>query len=174
MRRHKLVSFVLPACAMIFFYAGSAPAHEADQPGPHTHKQLPVVVTKIDGGIVFVSPKSPKYELQHRAISVKKAERLGLHEIKVGDELTFMVDEGNVLVDAHKTGSPGAGHRLVDGKLTYADPFWGVVKVSTPEGVNSFAVDTLAGSKLSVLQEGTPVRLELDEDNMVIDIHRTH
>lgn len=174
MRRHKLVSFILAAGAGTFLFVLPGAAHEADQPGPHTHKQLPVVVTKIDGGIVFVSPQSPKYELQHRAISVKKAERLGLHEIKVGDELTFMVDESNVLVDAHKTGSPGAGHRLVDGKLNYADPFWGVVKVSTPEGVNSFAVDSLAGSKLSVLKEGTPVRLELDEDNMVIDIHRTH
>jgi hypothetical protein len=31
-------------------------------------------------------------------------------------------------------------------------------------------VDTLAGSKLSVFQEGMPVTIELDADNVMIDI----
>jgi hypothetical protein len=33
-------------------------------------------------------------------------------------------------------------------------------------------VDALAGSKLSTLQEGTPVTVELDADNVMIDIYR--
>jgi len=101
-----------------------------------------------------------------------KAERLGLHDAKVGDKLTLVTDEGNVLVDAHRTGTPGQGHRIIAGDLGYADQFWGEIKLSTPEGFDRFEVDSLAGSKLSVLQEGTPVEVELDEANVVIDIHR--
>jgi hypothetical protein len=69
----------------------------------------------------------------------------------------------------------GWGHgdgRLLTGKLSYADPFWEVIELSTADGTKSFAVDSVAGSKLSALKEGSPVRLEMDEDNMVINIHR--
>ena len=37
-----------------------------------------------------------------------------------------------------------------------------------------FVLDTLAGSKLSVFERGMPITLELDEANVVIDIHRGH
>jgi hypothetical protein len=47
------------------------------------------------------------------------------------------------------------------------------VKLSTPEGIERFDVDSLIGSKLSIMQEGSAVIVELDEDNTVIDIHRT-
>ena len=33
-------------------------------------------------------------------------------------------------------------------------------------------VDALAGNKLSVFQEGQPVTLELDADNVMVDIYR--
>ena len=60
------------------------------------------------------------------------------------------------------------------GNLAYADPFWEVIEVFTSEGLESFAVDSAAGSKLSVLKEGTLVRIELDEANVLIDIHPFH
>jgi hypothetical protein len=47
----------------------------------------------------------------------------------------------------------------------------GAIQLSTPEGPANFDVDPLAGSKLSVLQEGTPVTIELDVDNVMVDIH---
>lgn len=153
------------------FFVVTVAAHEADQAGPRTHKELATTVEKIESGLMFFKPTAG---LRHRAISIKKAERMGLHEAKAGDEVTLVVDEGNVLLDVHKKGTPAAGHRLLVGTLSYADPFWEVVELSTPEGSQSLAVDTLAGSKLSVLQEGQQVRVELDEDNMVIDIHATH
>ena len=46
------------------------------------------------------------------------------------------------------------------------------IQLSTPEGFERFDVDALAGSKLSVFQEGDPVTVELDADNVMIDIHR--
>jgi len=48
------------------------------------------------------------------------------------------------------------------------------MKLSTPEGIARFDIDTLTGSKLSTMQEGFSVIVELDEDNTVIDIHRAH
>ncbi|MGH9195285.1 MAG: hypothetical protein ACRD1T_06055 [Acidimicrobiia bacterium] len=135
------------------------------------HRAFPTIVSKISSGLIFVAPLEG---LRPRTISPAKADRVGLHEAKPGDEVTLIVDEGNVLMDAHKSGIPASGHRMVTGNLNYADAFWGEVKVSTPGGIERFDVDTLTGSKLSIMQEGFPVVLELDEDNTVIDIHRTH
>ena len=159
------------ACISMLMLVGSSSAHDADQAGPRTHRELSTVVTRIQSGLIFLQPAAG---LQNRAISLKKAERMGLEDARAGDKVTVTVDESNVLLDIHKTGAAPAGHSLLTGKLSYADPFWEVVEVSTPEGTKSFAVDSMAGSKLSVFKEGSLVRLELDEDNMVIDIHPNH
>jgi hypothetical protein len=169
--RHNWFYSTLLTCASILFLVVGISAHEADQAGPRTHKELTTVVASIQSGLIFLQPAAG---LQNRAISLKKAERMGLENAQVGDKVTVTVDEGNVLLDIHKAGMAPAGHSLITGKLSYADPFWEVVELSTPEGTKSFAVDSLAGSKLSVLKEGKPVRLELDEDNIVIDIHQSH
>ena len=66
------------------------------------------------------------------------------------------------------------GHRILAGNLAYADPFWEVVEIFTSKGLESFSVDPSAGSKLNVLAEGALVRAELDEANVVVDIHPYH
>jgi hypothetical protein len=169
--RHQWCSSALSACASVLFLLVGAGAHEPDQAGPTTHKELTTVVSRIQSGLIFLQPAAG---LQHRAISLQKAERMGLEDAQVGDKVTVTVDESNILLDIHKAGMTPAGHSLMTGNLSYADPFWGVIELSTREGTKSFAVDSLAGSKLSVLKEGKPVRVELDEDNMVIDIHPYH
>jgi hypothetical protein len=162
---------LFPSVAMMLGLGIAASAHEVDQAGPRTHTELTTVVTKVESGVIFLKPTKG---LRNRAISLKKAERMGLADPKAGDEVTVLVDEGNILLDVHKKGMPPAGHRLLTGTLSYADPFWEVVELATPEEHQTFGVDSLAASKLSILKEGAPVRLELDEDNMVIDIHPTH
>jgi hypothetical protein len=152
-------------------FGGPVAAHEADQAGPRTHRELTTSVDRVQSGLIFLKSA---VGLRHRAVSIKKAERMGLVDPKAGDEVTIVVDESNILLDIHKKGVSAAGHRLISGKLSYADPFWEVVELSTPQGKESFAVDSLAGSKLSSLQEGHLIRLELDEDNIVVDIHATH
>jgi len=167
----RAVIRVIPLFGVLLWFASTAAAHDIDQAGPRTHKELTTVITKVQSGLIFLKPTAG---LQERAISVVKAERMGLYQPAAGDEVTIVIDEGNVLLDIHKKGAAPAGHRLISGKLSYADPFWGVIELKTPEGPQSFAVDTLAGSKLSVLQEGGQVRAELDEDNILIDIHPVH
>jgi hypothetical protein len=85
----------------------------------------------------------------------------------------LVIDESNLLIDLHRKGLEPAGHRLVAGKLTYADPFWEVIEITNAEGKHTFAMDEAVGSKLSMLKEGKLVWAELNEDNMVVDIAPT-
>jgi hypothetical protein len=146
-------------------------AGEAGQAEPPTHQYRTATVEKIQSGLMFFTPTGG---LEPRTVSVHKAERMGLYQAKKGDEIILVIDENNMLMDLHKKGIPPAGHRLIAGKLTYADPMWEVVEITNAEGKQTFAMDEDAGSKLSLLKEGELVWAELNEDNMVIDIHRTH
>jgi len=128
------------------------------------------VISKIESGMLFV--KTPG-NLQLRTISPKKAGRVGLHEARTGDTVLMLVDSGNILLDVTKAGRAFADHRMIVGTLRYADPYWSEIQFSTPEGFERFDVDALAGSKLSVFQEGAPVTIELDADNVMIDIHQS-
>ena len=163
--RPILVSIIVAAglvwCGSLTF------AREAGPAEPPMHKHLLTTVEKVQSGLVFFKPAAG---LEHRAVSVHKAERMGLYEAKVGDEVMLVIDESNMLIDLHKKGAQPAGHRLIAGKLTYADPFWEVIEITNAEGKQTFAMDEAAGSKLSMLKEGNLVRAELNEDNMVVDI----
>lgn len=166
------IYYILPACAVVLLWGVPATADHPDKSGPFphiAHLEVKGVVTKVRPSMLFVQPQ---YGLRSRTISIIKAERIGLHDSKIGDEVTLVVDEGNVLIDAHRPGVPASGHRIIAGTLNYADKYWEEIKLSTPEGIESFAVDPMAGSKLSVFGEGEPMTLELDEANVVIDVHR--
>ena len=167
--RPILVSIVVVA---VLGWCGSLTfAREAEQAGPRTHKYLTTTVEKIGSGLVWFNPVAG---LEHRAVSLHKAERMGLYEAKVGDEVILVIDEGDLLIDLHKKGSKPAGHRLIAGKLTYADPFWELIEITNAEGKQTFAMDEATGSKLSMLKEGQLVRAEVNEDNLVVDIYPTH
>jgi hypothetical protein len=153
---------------MVAMILSSAPSGMADQAAHGgKHKQLSGVITKIESGMVFVKVEG----MPARTISISKADRMGLHEARVGDPVTFTVDENNVVVDVHKAGVEPAGHRRVTGKLHIADPSGSEIKLATQQGVETFSVDSMAASKLAGLAKGAPVVLELDESNTVIDIH---
>lgn len=166
--RPILVSIVLAASLVCF---GSLTfAREAGQAELPTHRHITTTVEKVQSGLVFFTPTAG---LQDRAVSVHKAERMGLYQAKEGDEVVLVIDESNMLIDLHRKGVPRAGHRLIAGKLTYADPFWEVIEITNTEGKQTLAMDEAAGTKLSVLKEGNLVRAELNEDNIVVDIFPT-
>jgi hypothetical protein len=145
--------------------AGSA---LADQTDSGTHLAVPGTISQIRSGVLFVTTP---VGLRPHVVSRNHADRVGLHEAKIGDQVTLWVDEGNVLIDVHAAGFQGQAHRIVTGQLSYADQYWTELALSTPDGTERYEVDTLAGSKLSMMREGAPVMVELDEDNIVIDIH---
>lgn len=145
-----------------------AGAEPSDVSSPGVHLAVSGQIAKIESGLLFV--KTP-YGLQMRTISPNKADRIGLHDARVGDDVWLLLDSGNVLLDATRPGGEDfANHKVLAGRIRYADPFWREIQISTPEGFERFEVDTLAGSKLSVIQEGMPVTIELDADNVLIDI----
>lgn len=127
------------------------------------------VITKIESGMLFVHTDT---SLQDRTISPNKADRVGLHDAKVGDTVNLLVDSGNVMIDVSSTDRFFPDHRFVVGTVRYADPYWQEIQLSTPDGIATFEVDTLAGTKLSILPDGAPVTIELDADNVMVDIHR--
>lgn len=159
----KLTMFLMT----MFLMGLSLPAlGKYDETGSGRHYEMTGVIDKIEGGMISV--KTP---VTTRWISPNKADRMGLHQAKVGDRVLLVVDEANVLIDVHKLTNPSHEHHMVTGTLQYVDPFWREVKIATPEGTERFDVDSLAGSKLSMFKEGNPVILELDEDFVMIDIH---
>ena len=158
------------ASIMMVAPVSSVAVAQADETMMGAHRGLSGVISKIESGVLFV--KMPN-NLQPRTISPNKADRVGLHEAKPGDTVLMLVDSGNILLDATSAGRGFAGHRMIVGTLRYADPYWNEVQISTPEGFERFDVDALAGSKLSIIQEGAPVTVELDADNVMIDIHRS-
>lgn len=164
-----------PTCLAFLLLGSPAVAHDADLGGPYSHRNVPATITKIEAGLMFLEMEGASgKKVAPRWVSVKKAERMGLHEAKVGDEVIATLDESNVLLDIHDPNRPIHRHRVLVGNLAYADPFWEVVEIFTSEGLESFPVDSLAGSKLGALKEGDLVRAELDEANVMIDIHPYH
>jgi hypothetical protein len=164
--RHVIVL----ASIMMVATVSSIAVAQADEVMRGAHHAFGGVISKIESGMLFV--KTPD-NLQMRTISPNKADRVGLHEARRGDAVFMLVDSGNVLLDVTKAGRAFADHRMIVGTLHYADPYWSEIQLSTPEGIERFDVDALAGSKLSVFQEGAPVTVELDADNVMIDIYRS-
>ena len=164
--RHVVVLASIMMVAPVSSVAGA----QADEAMRGAHHGFGGVISKIESGMLFV--KTPD-NLQMRTISPNKADRVGLHEARTGDAVLMLVDSGNVLLDVTRAGRAFADHRTIVGTLHYADPYWSEIQLSTPEGFERFDVDALAGSKLSVFQEGAPVTIELDADIVMIDIQRS-
>jgi translation elongation factor P/translation initiation factor 5A len=142
---------------------------DREKTGQGTHYGFTGTISKIRSGMLFVKTDN---NLRLRTISPLKADRVGLHNAKVGEGVNIIVDSGNVLMDVAKTDQFFPEHRFVSGTLRYVDPYWAEIQISTPEGFERIDVDTLAGSKLSVFQEGEEVTLTLDTANVMVDISR--
>lgn len=61
---------------------------------------------------------------------------------KVGEEVEMQVNGNNVVIDLHRKGDPSHSHRFVSGKLAYASHDRKAIKLWTPEGEQTFAVQT--------------------------------
>jgi hypothetical protein len=135
-------------------------------PVPHIEPgfriKLQGVVADIKSGQVFVQTSVGRY-----SITAKTAP----HDVKVGDKLTLWVSSNNVVVDHHAKGKEGV-HRLITGELTYASGDLKEIKLITPEGERTFAVQH-GESKLSGIKEGTHITIELNEAGKVIEIRKS-
>ncbi|HSN03762.1 MAG TPA: hypothetical protein VLS44_02180 [Nitrospira sp.] len=161
--------WILSMAAVMFFVTPVGAGEPSREITANAHYGFSGVISKIESGMLFIHTDK---SLQDRTISPNKADRVGLHNAKVGDTVNLMVDSGNVMVDVSGADRFFPDHRFVVGTVSYADPYWKEIQLSTPDGTATFEVDTLAGNKLSVLPDGAPVTIELDADNVMVDIHR--
>jgi TusA-related sulfurtransferase len=135
-----------------------APMPHAD---PGSRIKLEGVVADIKSGLVLVQTPGGRY-----TVTTKTAP----HDVKVGDKLTLWVSSDNVAVDHHAKGKEGL-HRLITGKLTYASGDLKEIKLMTPEGERTFAVQH-GESKLAGMKEGAQITIELNEAGNVIEIRK--
>ena len=143
----------------------------ADQGGKHgpggthgkeTHMKVSGVVSKVQSDLMTV--KTSWGQLMISSATAPK-------NLEVGEEVEMQVNENNVVIDVHRKGDTAHSHRFVSGKLAYASTDRKEIKLWTPEGEKTFAVQT-GRSQLSGVEEGTPIAVELNEAGKVIDIHR--
>lgn len=92
------------------------------------------------------------------------------HDVKVGDKLMLWVSSDNIVVDHHTKGKEGV-HQLITGKMTYVSGDLKEIKLMTPEGERTFAVQH-GESKLSGMKDGMPITIELNEAGNVIEIRK--
>jgi hypothetical protein len=143
----------------------------ADQPGKVVgkHKEVHAVVETVVGGVAHL--KEPG-QLQLRTLSPTQLERMKLTDLKAGDEISLIVDENNVIIDAHRAGMAGRGHQTLKAAFVAADKSGKTITVKTPMGLlKTFTVDSAAASKVPALKKGALVTVEIDEAGTVIDIH---
>ena len=127
-----------------------------------THMKVSGVVSAVQSGITTV--KTPWG-------TMKIASTLTPRNLEVGEELEMQVNENNAVVDVHRKGDKAHSHRFVTGNLAYTSSDRKEIKVWTPEGERAIDVQT-GRSKLSTLEEGAPVTIELNEAGKMIDINR--
>lgn len=143
-----------------------APYGFADEGGKHgisaTHMKVNGVVSKVQSGLTTVKTSWG---------SMTIASTLTPKNLEVGEDVEMQVNENNAVIDVHRKGEKAHSHRYVSGNLTYTSADRKAVKLWTPEGEKTFDVQT-GRSKMSTLEEGAPVTIELNEAGKVIDIHR--
>jgi hypothetical protein len=82
------------------------------------------------------------------------------------------VNQDNIVVDHHRQGTQGV-HRFITGKLIYVGRTKKEIKLLTPEGAKNFPLERLE-VKAGGIEEGALVTVELNEDGIVIDLHRAN
>ena len=111
-----------------------------------------------------------------RRFGVVEAKKEGIRSLKAGDVVTLEVNEANLIVDIHKGGTVAQNqqqHRSVAGTVERFDPLQKRVTVKTEAGkTETYELKMPVVAKLSGIDQGEKVTMELDENNLVMDVHK--
>jgi hypothetical protein len=129
------------------------------------HREVSGVVTAAKGGVLTVETPTGNMTLSENA-----ARQHGHDVYKVGDEVTIVLDENNVIIEAHPKGEMGHHHH-VTGKLVHMGKMKKEIKLLTSEGEQVFPMGRL-DMKTKPIEEGAMVTVEVNEAGEVIDLHR--
>ena len=159
--RRNVQAIVLTLGLGLGLMQSAAVTAEGTPMAPVASQKLTGTVSAIKSGLVVVHMLAGKLRLQAKA---------GLSDVKIGDEITVWVNEDKFVMAVQKKGAPAPVHRLVSGKLTWASDNKNDIKLWTPDGEKTFAVER-GRSKLNTLKEGAQITIELNESGKVIDVH---
>jgi hypothetical protein len=121
---------------------------------PGVHLAVSGHITKIESGLLFV--KMP-YGLQLRTISPNKADRVGLHDARVGDTVWLLVDSGNVLLDATRPGGEDfANHKCWPVVYSTPIPIGGKSRSRLRRGSNGLRWIRWQGASSRCSRKGCP------------------
>lgn len=129
------------------------------------HREVSGVVTADKGGILTVETPTGNLTLSENA-----ARRHGHDVYKVGDEVTIVLDENNMIIEAHPKGEMGHHHH-VTGKLVHMGKMKKEIKLLTPEGEQVFPLGRL-DMKTKPIEDGAMVTVEVNEAGEVIHLQR--
>ena len=131
--------------------------------GNSHHQQLQGVVIDKAGTLAVKVPSGSTYQLNEN-----RSERHGHAMPKVGDEVTVVIDENNMVLEVHPKGTEGK-HRFVTGEVVSIGVMQHEITLKTAKGEQKFAMEKQDLS--STIKDGTRVRAELNEAGSIIDVH---
>jgi len=161
MKVKSTVYFCILLSAMFGYSARSSSAPVKHQ---ESHNPISGIVTKAAGRLAIKTLQGTTYQL-----NTNQAKRHGHQPFKEGDQVTFILNENNAVIDVHLKGQEGE-HQYVTGKLIHLGKMQKEIKLATPEGEKIFPLAHLE-TKTKGIKKGTPVTVEVNEAGTVIDVH---
>ncbi|MCS6297837.1 MAG: hypothetical protein H8K09_16510 [Nitrospira sp.] len=127
------------------------------------HQHLQGVVIDKAGTLAVKVPSGSTYQLNEN-----RSERHGHAMPKVGDEVTVVIDENNMVLEVHPKGTEGK-HRFVTGEVVSIGVMQHEITLKTAKGEQKFAMEKQ--DLPSSIKDGAHVRAELNEAGSIIDVH---
>jgi Cu/Ag efflux protein CusF len=139
---------------------------------PTPHHRIEGTVEKIEGDMISLKLETGVT----RRSGVVEAKKEGIKSLKEGDQVALEVNEANLIVDMHKDGAMAQNkekHRSVVGTVEQFDPLQKKVTIKTEEGKSeTYEIKMPVVAKLSGINQGAKVTVEIDEQNRVMDVHK--
>jgi hypothetical protein len=133
------------------------------------HRALTATVSKVASGLVSVRTE----EGTNRYFTLKEAERNGLTSIEKGDPIFLQMDEGNQIIDIHRSeptpfiAAPGQREVLATVKKINGV----LVSVKTEVGTTRYFTVKKAEQKgIQTINPGDSMLLVIDAGNQIVDI----
>ena len=159
----KATVFLSILLSVMLLYSATSSSATGEQ--RESHQTVSGVVVKAAGELAIKTPQGTTYELNEN-----QAKRHGHEPLKEGDQVMFILDENNSIIDVHPEGQK-IDHHHVTGKLIHLGKMQKEIKLATTDGEKVFPLAALE-AKTKGIKEGTAVIVEVNEVGTVIDVHR--
>ena len=131
------------------------------------HKKVEGVVIDMKSGLYTVKTSTGAT----LTLTENAAVRHGHGIPQVGDEMTLWVNEGNLVMDAHKKGHSDQHHQFISGTLASINNAKSQLTLSTSGGEKNYKVKP-ESRMFKDIAPGAQVTIEVNETGEVIDLHK--